>query len=201
MLPVKLHASAALIKSNLQLKRLIGQDLLHNPNLPQTLLKEVQCEYTVGIPRGRFSFRPGFGIKTLRVGFDFPVIDSSLASSRRATGDMDLTPSTPAVFFPWFSCVTRRTAKTLLDQDLINVFWSLRTRLTLPWREAAYMRFCSLKTSLSTLRQLISFQSSVIVSESELAIFTATCTYPLSHTAVHVCLSWLLSHLFSSIAR
>ncbi len=97
----------------------------------------MQCEHTVGIPKGRFSSRPGFGIQTLRVGFDFPVILSSLASSRRAAGGRDFTPSTPAVFFPWFSTVTRRTAKTLLYQDLISVFWSLRTRLTSPRREAA----------------------------------------------------------------
>jgi len=38
---------------------------------------------------------------------------------------------------PWFSCVTLRTAIILFDQDLINVFWSLRHRLISPLREAA----------------------------------------------------------------
>jgi hypothetical protein len=91
----------------------------------------------VGIPSGRFSSLPGFGIHTRRVGLDFPVILSSLANFKRISGGSDLTPSTPAVFFPWFSTVTLRTANALLDQDLINVFWSLRHRLTSPRREAA----------------------------------------------------------------
>src|ERR671933_1734050 len=93
--------------------------------------------YIVGIPNGRFSSFPGLGIHTLRVGCDFPVNLSCLARLKRAAGDSDLIPSTPAVFFPMLSCVTRRTDKTLLDQDLINIFWSLRTRLTSPRREAA----------------------------------------------------------------
>ena len=127
----------------------------------------MQCEHTVGIPNGRFSSLPGFGIHTRRVGFDSPVSLSSPASSRRAAGGKLFSPSTPAVFLPWFSTVTRRTANTLLDHDLISVLWSLRTCLTSPRREAAYMRFCSFQTYLSALRQLIVFQSSVIVIESE----------------------------------
>ena len=43
----------------------------HNHVHPQTLLSEVQCEYTIGIPSGRFSSFPGFGIHTLLVGLTF----------------------------------------------------------------------------------------------------------------------------------
>lgn len=39
--------------------------------------------------------------------------------SRRSLGLTDLTPSTPAVFFPWFSCVTRRTASMRAASDFI----------------------------------------------------------------------------------
>ncbi len=59
--------------------------------------------YITGIPSGRFSLLPGFGIQTILVGLDFPVSFNSLASSRRAAGDKLLNPSTPAVFFPWLS--------------------------------------------------------------------------------------------------
>jgi hypothetical protein len=54
------------------------------------------------------------------VGLDLPVSFNSLTSCKRACGGSDLKPSTPAVFLPWFSTVTLRTANTLLDQDLIN---------------------------------------------------------------------------------
>lgn len=110
---------------------------MRKQNIPKLSWIEVQYGHTVGIPNGRFSSRPGLGIQTLLVGLDLPVSFNCPVSSRRAFGDSDLTPSTPAVFFPWFSTVTRRTASTLLDQDLINVFWSLRHRLISPRREAA----------------------------------------------------------------
>ena len=91
----------------------------------------------MGIPSGRFSSLPGFGIQTLRVGLLLPVNLSCPMSFIRASGDRFLTPSTPAVFFPLFSVVTRRTAKALFDQDLSSVFWSFRTCLMSPQREAA----------------------------------------------------------------
>ena len=47
--------------------------------------------------------------------------------SKRSLGLTDLTPSTPAVFLPWFSCVTRRTASIRAASDFINNFWSLWT--------------------------------------------------------------------------
>lgn len=34
-----------------------------------------------------------------------------------SVGGTDLTPSTPAVFFPWLSCVTRLTARSLAALD------------------------------------------------------------------------------------
>lgn len=43
----------------------------------------------------------------------------------RCFGETDLTPSTPAVFLPWLSCVTRLTAMSLAASDFINNFWSL----------------------------------------------------------------------------
>ena len=97
MLPVKLHASAALIKSNLQLKRLIRQDVLHNRNFPQTLLKEVQCEYTVGMPNGLFSSLPGLGIHTRLVGLTFEPNFNLATKVNRCFGVSVFTPSTPAV--------------------------------------------------------------------------------------------------------
>src|SRR5438128_101386 len=33
----------------------------------------------------------------------------------RCWGESDLTPSTPAVFLPWLSCVTRRTARLFAE--------------------------------------------------------------------------------------
>lgn len=91
----------------------------------------------MGIPSGLRSVLPGLGIQTLRVGLDFPVILSLVASFIRSVGGSDFIPSTPAVFFPWFNWQTLRTAKILFLQDLINVLWSLRTSLTFPLREAA----------------------------------------------------------------
>ncbi len=52
----------------------------------------------MGIESGRFSAFPGLGIQTLRVGLDLPFILSPFARFKRASGDKDFTPSTPAVF-------------------------------------------------------------------------------------------------------
>jgi len=62
--------------------------------------------FIVGIPNGRFSSVPGFGIITLRVGCDFSVSFKLLTRLIRCFGVSDLTPSTPPVFLPWLSCVT-----------------------------------------------------------------------------------------------
>ena len=73
-----------------------------------------------------FSSLPGLGIHTLLVGLTLDPSFKLYTSSRRAAGDKDLTPSTPAVFLPALSWVTLLTAKHLAYQDFINVFWSLR---------------------------------------------------------------------------
>ena len=56
------------------------------------------------------------------------------------------------------------------------------------------MRFCSLKTYLSTLRQLISFHPTIFGCEFVLGIFSATWTFIHRYIVSHVCLSWVLSH-------
>jgi hypothetical protein len=88
------------------------------------------------MPKGRFSSVPGLGIQTRRVGFTFELGFNFATNIRRASGDNDLIPSTPAVFLPWLSCVTRRTDKHFAAQDFISVFWSLRNALTSPRRDA-----------------------------------------------------------------
>ncbi|GEM_PF-1885708 len=61
----------------------------------------------VGIPKGRSS-PLGLGIQTLLVGLTLVPSLILLISFIRATGDKDLTPSTPTV--PLLSWVTLRTA-------------------------------------------------------------------------------------------
>jgi hypothetical protein len=86
--------------------------------------------YMVGIPRGLLSVLFGCGIHTLRVGLLLPLILSFWANSSLCFGVNDLTPSTPAVFFPWFSWVTRLTASGRAFHDPVRVFWSFRTVLS-----------------------------------------------------------------------
>jgi hypothetical protein len=88
------------------------------------------------MPKGRFSSVPGFGIHTRLVGLTFEPSFRLLISFKRAAGDKDFNPSTPAVFLPVLSWVTLRTDKALADQDFISVFWSLRTAFTSPRLEA-----------------------------------------------------------------
>ncbi len=52
----------------------------------------------VGIPNGRFSFFPGFGIQTLLVALDLPSIFNFRASLTLWLLFSDFIPSTPAVF-------------------------------------------------------------------------------------------------------
>ncbi|EHC17954.1 hypothetical protein FJSC11DRAFT_1016 [Fischerella thermalis JSC-11] len=52
--------------------------------------------------------------------------------------------TTPAVFFPLLSWVTRLTAIHFADQEFINVFWSRRIALTSPRLLAWYILFCNL---------------------------------------------------------
>ena len=60
------------------------------------------------------------------------------------------------------------------------------------------MRFCSLKTYLSTFCQLISSHPTVFNCESVLGLFTDTYTFSFDTFASHVSLSWALPYLFSS---
>src|SRR5215813_12905399 len=68
-------------------------------------------------------------------------------------GETDFTPSTPAVFLPWLSWVTRRTAKSRADRDLINNFCNWCTVFRSPRSEALKMRFCRRYCCCSSLRQ------------------------------------------------
>lgn len=86
----------------------------------------------VGMPKGRCSSVAGLGIQTRRTGSALAGSRRVVAKVRRWSGVKDFLPSTPAVFLPWFSCVTRRTANSFADWEVINSLWSERTRLTLP---------------------------------------------------------------------
>lgn len=90
----------------------------------------------VGMPKGRFSALPGLGIQTLLTALILDLKSIALISWKRWAGVRDLTPSTPAVFFPWLSCVTRLTDKHLAHQDFISSRWSLWTLLISPLKEA-----------------------------------------------------------------
>src|SRR6266702_928754 len=93
------------------------------------------------------------------------------ASSKRCAGGTDLTPSTPAVFFSWFSCVTRRTASSRAALDFINNLWSEWTARVLPRCSARKMRFCILYTCCSNLRQGSARQLSLSGSSGDFCLF------------------------------
>src|SRR6266571_3957343 len=86
-----------------------------------------------------------------------------MASARAIlpAGETDFTPSMPAVFLPWLSWVTRRTAKSRADRDFINNFCSLWTVFRSPRAEALKMRFCRRYRCCSSLRQGRSAHSSL----------------------------------------
>ena len=67
----------------------------------------------VGIPRGRFSGFPGFGIQIRLTGLLFSFRFNSLASFSLCVELSDLTPSIPAVFLPLLIWVTLLTASSL----------------------------------------------------------------------------------------
>ena len=81
----------------------------------------------VGIPNGRFSSVPGLGIQILRTGGGFCSRSRFSATVKRSSGSRKTIPSTPGVFLPWLSCVTRRTASNFADRDLNNRRCKLRT--------------------------------------------------------------------------
>ena len=108
--------------------------------------------YMTGMPRGRCSVVPGVGIHTRRTGVAFRCSVSSWASLNRWGGVRDFTPSTPAVFFPRVSCVTRRVANSFAYQDFITSLCSVRTVLTSPRRLARELRCWSVQTARSPVR-------------------------------------------------
>lgn len=79
---------------------------------PQSLLKEVQCEYIVGIPSGRF-LPFGFGISTLRVGLRFLPFQL-FTRITLCSGVLMICQSMPAVDLPVLVWVIRRTDNSRL---------------------------------------------------------------------------------------
>jgi len=71
---------------------------------------------------------------TLQVGCTFCLFStrSCLTNGCLSEGLSAVTPSTPAVFFPWFCWVTCLTAILKADHDKVINPWSLRTRRLLP---------------------------------------------------------------------
>jgi len=94
---------------------------------------------------------------TRRTGYDFMCLHclgwmrSTMTS--RWVGETAFTPSTPAVFLPWLSCVTRRTASSRAARDFISSFWSVWTARVLPRWLARKILFCMRYTCCSSLRQ------------------------------------------------
>lgn len=115
----------------------------------------------VGMPQGRFSSVAGWGLPTRRTGGVLWFTLSVLTKATRWSGVKDFLPSTPAVFFPWFSCVPRRAAQRLADHDCINRLWSERTSLPSPRHWARSMRFWSFNTPRSTFFHEIVFHPSI----------------------------------------
>lgn len=110
-----------------------------------------------GIPSGRLSALPGLGIDTRRTGYDCMCLHwlgwiRSTMTSRRVGGTA-FEPSTSAVFWPWLSCVTRRTASRRAARDFIRSLWSVWTARMLPRWLARKILFCMRYTCCSSLRQ------------------------------------------------
>src|SRR5260370_18994765 len=101
-------------------------------------------------------------------------------SANLPVGWTDLTPSMPAVFLPWLSWVTRRTARSRADRDFINNFCSLWTVFRSPRSEALKMRFCRRYRCRSSLRQgnpahsSLELSSGALVCSMRLALLHST---------------------------
>jgi len=78
------------------------------------------------MPNGLFSVFPGFGMSIRLTGWGFLCLTRCgcrrSALSNRCLGWTDLTPSIPAVFWPWFSRLTRRTALSRAALDAHQEF-------------------------------------------------------------------------------
>jgi hypothetical protein len=127
-----------------------------------------------GIPRDRFSVLPGLGMYTHRTGYDFRWLHclgwSRSTMTSRQLGETAFTPSTPAVFLPWLSCVTRRTASKRAARDFIRSFWSVWTAHVLPRWLARKILFCMRYTSCSSLGQGSLRQLSLAASTGSLVL-------------------------------
>jgi hypothetical protein len=123
----------------------------------------MQYAQGIGIPRGRLSGLPRFGIHVRRSGVAVRVSCSWPASRHRWAGGKDFTPSIPAGCFPRLSWVTRRTAHKRAYQDLVNRLWRLCTVLTSPRCVAWYMRFWRRKTCRWTCFQGMPCQAAIRV--------------------------------------
>jgi len=65
---------------------------------PEVPWLEMQYEQQIGMPSGRLSSVPGFGIQIRRVGCGLAVMLRSVTRRRRPAGARLFIPSTPAVF-------------------------------------------------------------------------------------------------------
>ena len=116
---------------------------------------------SVGIPSG-LCLPPDFGIYTRRTGLGVHDRDRScaqLAHSDLSRDNNTVLPSTPAVFRPAFSSVTRRTLSRALAWERSISFCRLRTFFRSPACDAAKIRCRSRRTSSSTCRQSTASQS------------------------------------------
>ena len=115
----------------------------------------------VGMPRGRFSGLPRFGIHARLSGVAWLVRCSLPASRSRWDGVNDFVPSLPAVCLPRLSWRTRRTAHKRASQDVSNRFGSVCTVLPWPRCVAGDMRFWRRKTCRWTFFQGMSCQAAI----------------------------------------
>jgi len=115
----------------------------------------------MGMPSGRFSGLPGLGSQIRRTGFTGAWRSMVEMRFSLCGGVRLLAPSTPAVFFPLFSCVTLRTARLFALQDEASSFWSLWAFFVSPRVVAWEIRRWSLNTFTSSFRQGMAFHSSL----------------------------------------
>ncbi len=110
-------------------------------------------------------------------------------------------PSTPAVRFPWLSCVTRRTAKQRAASDFMRSLCTLWTASTLPRSEARKIRRCRRYTTRSSLRHGRVAQSSIGTCSVTIASVTSCSWSPyLPDCRADVSLSRALPLAFASSA-
>jgi len=113
-----------------------------------------------GNPNGLRSSDPGFGIHTRRTGAALVTESQGMRERQPLLGGQGLTPSTPAVFFPWLSWVTLRTARTFADQDSSTVVGACHCA-TLTRREAREEALLKLENFRCIFFQGIMFHPSI----------------------------------------